>query len=195
LFSYGAAIALHVMPDSTLNPAAVLFDRDGTLVADVPYNGDATAVVPMPTVQLALAALRRCGVRTGVVTNQSGIGRGALSWRQVARVNERVEELLGPFDVWRVCPHTPADRCACRKPAPGMVRSAATALRLPPSRIAVVGDIGADVAAALAAGARAVLVPTPATHPEEVMVAPDVAPTLLAAVELLLETDRLEYAS
>ena len=29
-------------------PAAVLFDRDGTLVVDVPYNGDPDAVVPVP---------------------------------------------------------------------------------------------------------------------------------------------------
>jgi D-glycero-D-manno-heptose 1,7-bisphosphate phosphatase len=195
LFFSAAAIALHVMLDSSPNPAAVLFDRDGTLVADVPYNDDPTTVVPMPTVQLALAALRRRGLRTGVVTNQSGIGRGALSWDQVTRVNERVEDLLGPFDVWRVCPHMPADGCACRKPAPGMVRSAATALGLPPSLIAVVGDIGSDVAAALAAGARAVLVPTPTTRPEEVAVAPAVAPTLLAAVELLLEADQLKFAS
>jgi D-glycero-D-manno-heptose 1,7-bisphosphate phosphatase len=187
-------MALHVRPGSHPDTAAVLFDRDGTLVADVPYNGDPTAVVPMPTVQIALAALRRHGLRTGVVTNQSGIGRGALSWDEVARVNERVEELLGPFDVWRVCPHTPDDRCACRKPAPGMVRSAAAALGLPLSRIAVVGDIGSDIAAALAAGARAVLVPTPATRPEEVAVAPDVAPTLLAAAELLLGSDHRKVA-
>lgn len=35
----------------------------------------------------------------------------------------------------------------------------------------VVGDIGADVGAAVAAGARAVLVPTPVTRPEEVATA------------------------
>jgi phosphoglycolate phosphatase-like HAD superfamily hydrolase len=50
----------------------------------------------------------------------------------------------------------------------------------------VVGDIGADVAAARAAGARAVLVPTAATRPEEVAAAPEVAPDLPAAVELLV---------
>ncbi|HMA47664.1 MAG TPA: HAD hydrolase-like protein, partial [Frankiaceae bacterium] len=42
------------------------------------------------------------------------------------------------------------------------------------------------VAAARAVGARAVLVPTPVTRPEEVAAAPEVAPTLLAAVRLLL---------
>ena len=50
----------------------------------------------------------------------------------------------------------------------------------------VIGDIGADVEAARAAGARAVLVPTAVTRPEEVAAAPEVAADLLSAVELVL---------
>jgi phosphoglycolate phosphatase-like HAD superfamily hydrolase len=50
----------------------------------------------------------------------------------------------------------------------------------------VIGDIGADVEAAQAAGARAVLVPTPATRPEEVAAAPVMARTLLEAVDHVL---------
>jgi hypothetical protein len=51
----------------------------------------------------------------------------------------------------------------------------------------VVGDIGADVEAAHAAGARGVLVPTERTRLEEVAAAPDVARDLAAAVDLLLD--------
>jgi len=50
----------------------------------------------------------------------------------------------------------------------------------------VVGDIGADVEAARAAGARAVLVPTPRTLPQEVAIAPEVATDLAEAVARLL---------
>jgi D-glycero-D-manno-heptose 1,7-bisphosphate phosphatase len=49
-----------------------------------------------------------------------------------------------------------------------------------------VGDIGSDMEAARAAGARGVLVPTGRTRREEVEAAPVVAPDLIAAVELLL---------
>ena len=45
-------------------PAAVLFDRDGTLVADVPYNGDPELVVAMPGARAAVARLRAAGVAT-----------------------------------------------------------------------------------------------------------------------------------
>jgi phosphoglycolate phosphatase-like HAD superfamily hydrolase len=50
----------------------------------------------------------------------------------------------------------------------------------------VIGDIGADVEAARAAGARAVLVPTARTLPDEVAAAPERAPDLRTAVDLLL---------
>ena len=168
-----------------LAPVAVLFDRDGTLVHDVPYNGDPALVEPVPGARAALDRLRAAGVAVGVITNQSGVARGLLTKAQVDDVNRRVEELLGPFDVWVVCPHGPDDGCGCRKPAPGLVQEAARRLGVDTRHCAVVGDIGADVEAARAAGARGVLVPTPVTRPEEVAAAAEVAPTITDAVRAL----------
>ncbi|MFF2346363.1 D-glycero-alpha-D-manno-heptose-1,7-bisphosphate 7-phosphatase [Pseudarthrobacter sp. NPDC058119] len=166
---------------------AVLFDRDGTLVVDVPYNGDPGKVRPMAGAKEVLDALRADGIATGVISNQSGIARGLLSAEDVAKVNARVEELLGPFDVWEVCPHAEQDGCACRKPAPGMVHSACRKLGIRESEAALIGDIGADVGAAEAAGATGVLVPTPVTRAEEVAAARLVASDLSSAVGLLQE--------
>jgi HAD superfamily hydrolase (TIGR01662 family) len=164
---------------------AVLFDRDGTLVIDVPYNGNPALVTPMPGAKAVLDGLRAEGIATGVISNQSGIARGLISESEVADVNARVEELLGPFDVWEVCPHSEQDGCACRKPQPGMVHSACRKLGIAESEAALIGDIGADVRAAEAAGATGVLVPTPVTRAEEVAAARLVAPDLAAAVGLL----------
>ena len=166
--------------------AAVLFDRDGTLVVDVPYCADPSRVQPVPAARPALRRLRAAGIRTGVVTNQSGIGRGVLTADAVAAVNAEVDRLLGPFDVWRVCPHAPTDGCRCRKPRPDMLLDAAHALGVEPQRLAFVGDIGSDVEAARAAGAACVLVPTAVTRPEEIRAAPVVRRTLLDAVDHLL---------
>lgn len=166
---------------------AVLFDRDGTLVIDVPYNGDPALVQPMPGAKDVLDSLRRQGLATGVVSNQSGVARGILSSEEVACVNARVEELLGPFDVWEVCPHSEDDGCGCRKPAPGMLHSACRKLGIETSEAALIGDIGSDVRAAEAAGARGVLVPTPLTRAEEVSESRMVADDLAQAVELLLD--------
>jgi len=171
---------------ATGRPLAVLLDRDGTLVADVPYNGDPEQVRLMPAAAEAVGRLRAAGVATAVVSNQSGIARGVLTRDQVDAVNARVAELLGPVGPFFVCPHGPGDGCGCRKPAPGLVLEAAAALGVPAASCVLVGDIGADVDAGLAAGARAILVPTPQTRPEEIAAAPEVATDLLAAVDLLL---------
>jgi histidinol-phosphate phosphatase family protein len=165
---------------------AVLLDRDGTLIRDVPYNGDPSRVVAMPSARAALDRLRSAGLRLAVVSNQSGVGRGLLTLEQVGAVNRRVEELLGPLDGFFVCPHVAADGCECRKPQPGLVVQAAAALGVAPSACAVIGDIGADVEAARRSGARAILVPTPTTRADEVEGAPETAATLLDATDLLL---------
>jgi histidinol-phosphate phosphatase family protein len=165
---------------------AVLFDRDGTLVENVPYNGDPERVRLLPGARQAVARVRAAGLAVGVVTNQSGMASGLLDDTAVRVVNARVAELAGPIDAWLVCPHGPADGCACRKPQPGLVLRAAERLGVRPEQCVVIGDIGSDVEAAHAAGARAVLVPTPSTLRREVEAAPRVAPDLCTAVDLVL---------
>jgi histidinol-phosphate phosphatase family protein len=155
-------------------------------VEDVPYNGDPRLVMPADGAEDAVRLLRSRKLRLGVVTNQSGISRGLLTTRQLHSVHARIDELLGPFDDWRFCPHGPADHCGCRKPAPGMVFAACAALGVAPENTVVIGDIGADVEAARAAGAMSIMVPTPATRPEEVADAPVVAPDLLTAARLVV---------
>lgn len=166
---------------------AVLLDRDGTLVHDVPHNGDPDRVAPVATAAAALARLRAEGIATAVVTNQRAVGEGWITAAQLDAVNARVDELLGGLGPVHACPHVPAEACGCRKPAPGLVTAAAADLGVDPRDCVVIGDTGADVAAALAAGARAVLVPNDVTRVEEIAAAPVVAADLAAAVELVVE--------
>ena len=165
---------------------AVLFDRDATLIVDVPYNGDPARVTPMPGAVDAVRRVRAAGLRTGVVSNQSGIGRGLLTPSEVEAVNARVDALFGSFDTWAYCPHVPVDACDCRKPAPGLVLRASDALGARPEQCVVIGDIGADVDAAARAGARGILVPTAATRRAEVARAGVVARDLPEAVDIVL---------
>ncbi|WP_245642217.1 D-glycero-alpha-D-manno-heptose-1,7-bisphosphate 7-phosphatase [Nonomuraea candida] len=167
-------------------PGAVLFDRDGTLIRDVPYNGDPALVEPMPGAVEALGRLRRAEVPVAVVTNQSGVAKGLLSPDEMDQVNAKVEELLGPFDAWAICVHDDADGCTCRKPAPGLVIRAAAVLDVSPRDCVVVGDIGRDMEAARAAGARGILVPTQETLREEIRQAAEVADDLIDVVDRVL---------
>lgn len=50
---------------------AVLFDRDETIVVDVPFNGDPDRVQPAPNARALLDRLRAVGLPLAVVSNQS----------------------------------------------------------------------------------------------------------------------------
>jgi D-glycero-D-manno-heptose 1,7-bisphosphate phosphatase len=119
---------------------------------DVPYNGDPERVVPAPGAHDCLDRLRSSGIKTGVVTNQSGIGRGMITGDQMNAVNGRIDALLGPFDGWFVCPHAPEDDCDCRKPKPKLLHDAAAAFGASSSQCVFVGDKDDDVEAARNAG-------------------------------------------
>lgn len=162
---------------------AVLFDRDGTLVADTPRQ---LLLTPAPDAREALARLRRAALRVGVVTNQPAIGEGRIAAQEMHAAHRDLEQRIGAIDGWFVCPHRASDGCACRKPQPGLVFQAAQAFGVEPHECAVIGDIGSDVEAALRAGAHAVLVPTPITLREEVEPAPVVCRDLLEAVDYVL---------
>jgi histidinol-phosphate phosphatase family protein len=175
---------IHVPPSP--RPEAVLFDRDGTLIYEVPYNTDPGRVRPLPGAAAALDRLRRSGVRIGVLTDQSGVGRGLVSATALRRVHRRIEDLLGRIDVWQVCVHAAADGCSCRRPAPGLISAAARRLRVAPSGCVMIGHRRADMTAAAAAGAVGMLVPSPRTRPEEISAAPVVATDLPAAIDWVL---------
>jgi histidinol-phosphate phosphatase family protein len=155
-------------------------------VHDVPYNGDPAQVRPVDGAREALDRLRAEGVRLAIVSNQSGVARGLLTRADVDAVNARVAELLGPFEAVHVCTHGPDEGCECRKPAPGLLERACAEAGVPASRTVMIGDIGADVEAATAAGVSPILVPTAETLPAEVAAAPRVATSLPEAVLLVL---------
>ncbi|MFF7172433.1 HAD-IIIA family hydrolase [Streptomyces pseudovenezuelae] len=160
----------------------VLFDRDSILAGDPPEPGRLRAA---PGAGEALGLLRLHGVRTGFVALQPGIGHGRLGDADVRAVNHRVDELLGPFDVWGVCPHGPDEGCHCRPPEPGLLLWAAGRVCTAPADCAVVGT-AADVEAAARVGAHGILVPDERTLPEETARAGHVAPDVLTAVRALL---------
>lgn len=141
-----------------MNVCGIIFDRDGTIIVDVPYNGDPGAVQPVAGMREALDRLRAANIPVAIVSNQSGVGRGSITPAQVEAVNRRVHELLGPFAASLYCPHAPEDDCDCRKPKPKLILDAARAMGVDPSCCIVIGDKQSDVDAARNAGARAILV-------------------------------------
>lgn len=139
----------------------ILFDRDGTLTyEDRNYHHDLAKVKAYPFAGPLLARLTAKGYRLGVVTNQSGIGRGLWTREEVDTFHERLEEKWGLALGWHVCPHHPDEGCPCRKPEPTLINTAMASANAEPGEVLFVGDSVTDAGAAQAAGVDFALVLT-----------------------------------
>lgn len=143
----------------------VLLDRDGVLNMDrtdhVKTPGE---LVMIPNAAAAVARLNRAGLKTAIVTNQSGVGQGLMSASMLERIHDRLrEELAGHgarVDLLLTCPEPPWSDHERRKPRPGMLLEAMRHFRIAADETVMIGDQLRDLQAARAAGVRRVLVRT-----------------------------------
>ena len=139
-------------------PAALILDRDGTLIEHVPYLSDPAEVRLLPGVADALAKAREAGARLFLHSNQSGIGRGLFDISAVHACNERMIKLLGtgPSTFDRICiaPEQPQEPSIYRKPSPNFAREIISEFAYDPTDVCYIGDRGSDLATARAAGTR-----------------------------------------
>ena len=143
----------------------VILDRDGVINEErVDFIRAVGQWRPLPGSLVAIARLCAAGLAVAVATNQAGVGRGLMSTRDLQAIHDRMDQavrqaggrLAGVF----FCPHSPADRCKCRKPLPGLLEQIEAALGVPVAGEYMVGDSLRDLEAARAAGALPVLVRT-----------------------------------
>lgn len=189
------------MPENSPLRPAVFLDRDGTIAEEVGYLNHASRFRMFPFAGKAIRHLNEAGLPVIVVTNQSGVGRGYFPESLVHIVNELMTQQLeaagARLDAIYYCPHTSAEKCACRKPNTGMLDSAAREHSLDLRRSFVVGDRHGDIELARNAGARSVLVRTGygggelAWHAAKWPVQPDfVAEDLAQAAEWILRRQK-----
>lgn len=142
----------------------VFLDRDGTIIQEVGYLSDPGAIELIPGAARAIRLINHLGLRTVVVSNQSGIARGYFPISLAEEINRQLMDLLAHegarFDGMYYCPHHPDDRCACRKPEPGMLRRAAEDLHINLPLSYLVGDKADDIEAIRRVGGKGILVLT-----------------------------------
>ncbi len=150
---------------NVLDGVTVFLDRDGTLIYDPGYLKVAAELKLLAGVGPALARLKGAGARLVVVTNQSGVGRGIVTLKDLEAIHARLQGLLeqedAALDAIYFCPHHPDDGCRCRKPNVGMVERAVSELQLDLRRSYLIGDHARDIQLAHRVGAKAILL-TPA---------------------------------
>ncbi len=144
----------------------IVLDRDGVINEDSDdYVKSAAEWIPIPGSLDAIARLNRAGFEVVVATNQSGIGRGRFDIEAFHAMNEKMHALLasagGRVSAVFFCPHAPEAGCACRKPAPGLMRQIAERFgRETLDGVPVVGDSLRDLEAGIAVGGEPWLVLT-----------------------------------
>lgn len=144
---------------------AVFFDKDGTLIRDVPYNVNPDLIKLNKSAAELVRAAKAFGFRVFVVSNQSGVARGMFEESDLAAVWARLNRLCAvEFDGFYFCPHHASGvverykiSCDCRKPAPGMLLRAAREHNLDLPNSWMIGDALSDVEAGRQAGCQTIL--------------------------------------
>lgn len=144
---------------------AIFLDRDKTINKDLGYNPQLKIyddVVPFFDGVAILDPHNE--IKKVIISNQSGVGRGYIKEEDVKDFNRNLAWLLMTrashilINGFYYCPHTPDDRCACRKPLPGLIYKAAIELDIDLERSVMIGDKMADYETGKAAGIESILV-------------------------------------
>jgi D-glycero-D-manno-heptose 1,7-bisphosphate phosphatase len=184
---------------------AVFFDKDGTLIKNVPYNVDPAKICLEPFASEALKLLQNNAYDLYVVSNQSGIALGYFNEADLLPVNYTIEKLLNNngvhLNAFYYCTHLKngtvagyAKDCDCRKPKPGLLLQAAHDHNIDLLRSWMIGDILDDVEAGKSAGCKTILLNN-GNETEWVLYEkrkPDfIVNNLKEAAELILLTDKV----
>ncbi len=172
----------------------VVLDRDGTVIVDKHYLADPNQIELMDRAVEGILALRALGLKVVIATNQSGINRGYFSHAALEEIHRRMCSRLdsagAKLDAVYFCPHTPEERCTCRKPELGLLKQAAKDFGAVLTDIIVIGDNSCDIAMAKRAGVVSFLVGS--DHLQDVLndkLTPDyIVPNMYEAAQIIART-------
>ena len=179
------------------NLGAVFLDRDGVVNCPPPkrYVTSWEEFQFLPGALAALKRMKEAGLKTFILSNQAGVGRGWMSRSELMRITRNmlseIQKAGGQIRAVHYCTHAPDRGCACRKPRLGLIRRACRQWRIDPKRSVVVGDHLTDIEMGQAAGSKTILVLTGAASPamlRQTSLKPDhVAKDLRSAVRWILQ--------
>ena len=143
----------------------VILDRDGVINYDSDeYIKSADEWKPIPGSLEAIARLNQGGYHVVLATNQSGLARGLFTPDDLHQIHSKMLKQLadigGNIEAIFFCPHSQKDGCQCRKPRPGLFLDIANRLGTSLANVISIGDSLRDLQAAIAAGAKPMLVLT-----------------------------------
>lgn len=139
---------------------AIFLDRDGVLNAAIvkdgkPYSPTLDELTLFTDTPEALMLLKKQNFLLICVTNQPEVARGTITAESVKHIHHHLMAQL-PLDDVRACFHDDSDHCACRKPSPGLLLTAAKDYNIDLSKSFMIGDRWKDIEAGQRAGCRTI---------------------------------------
>ncbi len=147
---------LNNLNETNMNNKALFIDRDGTIHIDKVETHKIDDLEFFSDVFNLLKTASGLGYKIVIVTNQSGIGKGHYTEKEMNQFNDYMIQKLAEqgisISALYYCPHTSEDNCQCKKPKDGMFKRAALELNINLSESIMIGDQSSDAYAGLNAG-------------------------------------------
>ena len=130
---------------------ALFLDRDGVIIKEMNYLSDPNKVALEDGVLDLLTHAFNANWRIIVITNQSGISRGLLTWVDYQKVTERMIELIGQNNlingIYANDVIDDTDMKTWRKPSPSMLLEASNDFNIDIKNSILIGDRYTDLLA------------------------------------------------
>ena len=131
---------------------ALFLDRDGIINVDHGYVSKIEDFEFVDEIFDLVRLFTAAGYMIFIVTNQSGIGRGYYSEEDFSSLSEWMVKKLDDKNITiekvYYCPHSPEEKCHCRKPEIGMIEQALEQYPIDLEHSWIIGDKGSDIALA-----------------------------------------------
>jgi len=142
---------------------AFFLDRDGVINTErKDYVKDINEFNIIEGALEAIKLIKENGYYVVIITNQSAINRGIMNIEKLHDIHKLLKDKLyfefkTKIDGIYFCPHTPEEKCKCRKPKPGLFLEAAKELDIALEESVMIGDSQKDIEAAQAVKCKSIL--------------------------------------
>jgi D-glycero-D-manno-heptose 1,7-bisphosphate phosphatase len=138
---------------------ALFLDRDGVINEYIPndYTKKLSELYLFNYVFKVLKYFKREGFKLIVITNQAGINKGIINYKDFVLICKYLMYYLD-LDAIYFCPHKDEDNCQCRKPKNLLLKKAIQRFNIDPNLSYFIGDSYRDLLIAKSLNIKFVLV-------------------------------------
>jgi len=150
---------------------AVFIDRDGTLNFDSSFINKPEDFDFFPFVYESFKIFKQLGYKIIIISNQSGVGRGYITEKNLEEINKKIKSLLEQNktivdDIFYCYYYSESkiekykNNFKCRKPNPGMILEASKKHKIDLKTSFMIGDRESDIGVGKNSGCKTILVKT-----------------------------------